>query len=193
MQTRLKFDRGFYFVQVPEPKFDISAENVEELIDNEMQRDGNEWHITIITAKEFSKTIVPEIMKRHNIIKKEAERVARGIVLERFNNEIKSNPKNLGLGRVILGENVAYFIVIEWKEVQEFRKSLELDEKDFHITVAFGSEGDIHNVPKDKTTLVKSSENESIKRFVKHVVEEDKDKKMKDLTLGAAWDQLYKN
>lgn len=173
MQTRLKWDRGFFFVQVPEPKFDISADNADELMKNKLQRDGKEWHITIITSNEFNKIVVPFYIKQHSLTRKDAEKVARFAIIERFNHEIQSNPKELGLGKVEVGNNVAYFVVIDWKEIQNFRKSFELDKKDLHITVAFGEDGDIHGVPKDKSSII-SPLNENIKTFITKVIKTHK-------------------
>ena len=187
MQSKIKYDRGFFFVQVRPPDFEIPDENADKLINNKLQRDCKEWHITIITAKEFN-NIVKQFVEKHRVTKREAESAARISIIERFNNEIKSNPKELGVGKVEVGENVAYFVVIEWEEVQEFRKSFGLDEKDFHVTLGFGEDGDIHDVPKGKDSLVKLNE---LKNFISKVLE--RNKKIEDVTMQSNWDQLYKN
>jgi hypothetical protein len=67
--------------------------------------------------------------------------------------------EDLGLGKVTVGKNSAWFKVVEWKSAGSFRQKLELPEKDYHITIGFIL-NDIHSVPKNKETLVKKeSEN----------------------------------
>lgn len=187
-QQKIKYDRGFFFVQVSRPNFEIPDNNAEELENNKLERDGKEWHITIITAKEFNKIIVKQLVEKYKITKKEAEKAACISIIERFNNEIKSKPKELGVGKIEIGENVAYFVVVEWKEVQSFRKSFELAEKDFHITLGFGRDGDIHSAPKGKDSLVKLDE---LKSFISKVLERNKNTER--LTIKSNWDQLYNN
>lgn len=70
---------------------------------------------------------------------------------------IPGTPKVLGIGSVTQGDNQAYFDVVEWPECQAWRASLGLEPKDLHVTAGF-KESDIHGVPKDRTTLLSSSD-----------------------------------
>ena len=58
-----------------------------------------------------------------------------------------------GLGSIKQGSNSVFYLVINWQWAQDFRKSLGLEHKDLHCTLAF-SENDIFDSPKDISTLL---------------------------------------
>lgn len=56
---------------------------------------------------------------------------------------------NHGLGRVVDEDgDFALFQVYEWEWVQQYRKTLDLPQKDCHVTLAFSGVSDIHGYPK---------------------------------------------
>uniref|UniRef100_A0A6B2L9F1 Swiss Army Knife 2H phosphoesterase domain-containing protein n=1 Tax=Arcella intermedia TaxID=1963864 RepID=A0A6B2L9F1_9EUKA len=66
--------------------------------------------------------------------------------------QIKSHPTFLGVGRVRKGEDVSYFVVAEWAEFALLRQSLSLKPLNLHVSLGF-KPNDIHDIPKDKTTI----------------------------------------
>lgn len=60
----------------------------------------------------------------------------------------------LGIGKVEEENNEAWFIVLDSKEANEYRRSLGLPPKDFHVTLGFDRK-DIHNQSKGTETLQK--------------------------------------
>ncbi len=102
------------------------------LTSNQQKRDNNTYHITILGPQELKK------------LNKQIETPF-----------FKTDPKLIGLGSVNEGmENQAYFIVVDWGEVQKYRNWLGLNNRDLHITIGFTVK-DINNVKKDKSTLIK--------------------------------------
>ena len=45
-------------------------------------------------------------------------------------------------------DSIAFFKTVEWPAAQKLRKSYGLPEKDFHITLGIGDNGDVHGVDK---------------------------------------------
>lgn len=98
-------------------------------------RDGEgHYHITVLSPMEFS------------VLKKE------GKSFKDFNLEGK--PRFLGIGKAQKDSNVAYYIVVDFPEVDEYREKLNLPKKDLHITIGF-MDKDVHGVKKDASTLIK--------------------------------------
>jgi len=59
----------------------------------------------------------------------------------------------MGVGNVTQDTNSVYYLVIKWQWAQDFRKSLGLENKDLHCTMAF-KENDIFGVSKDISTMI---------------------------------------
>ncbi len=60
----------------------------------------------------------------------------------------------VGLGRVFKREEEVFFVVAESLEMDNLRKQVGLPKRDFHVTLGFKN-GDIHDVIKNRTTLIK--------------------------------------
>ena len=110
----------------------VGEEKYNLLTSNQQKRDHNTYHMTILSPQELK------------ILNKQIETPV-----------FKTEPKFIGLGSVNSGmENQVYFIVVDWKEIQEYRNWLSLPDKDLHITLGFTIK-DIFGVKKNKSTLVK--------------------------------------
>lgn len=92
------------------------------LASNRKKRDGEKYHMTFLNVGEYNKAKKPTI---DSIIEIEL----------------------LGVGKATDDTSVAYYIVCNCLEGQKIRESLELSEKDFHITLGFDPR-DVHGVPK---------------------------------------------
>lgn len=105
----------------------------EERLRCELHRGKNEYHVTLLSPNEMGKAKkqvnIPEIV-------------------------VEEQPKALGLGKVCKDGEDVLFVVIDWEWGQQFRASLGLPKRDFHITVAWTGMGDIHNVCKDSSVLI---------------------------------------
>lgn len=118
------FKHNYIFLKVKRPA--LSAEDEKLLIG---LKNRGEYHITIINKKEVA-DLPPNIFE----------------VDQRY--EITGEPIYRGLGRVIDGDNIVYFIVIDWPEAQKFRSNFGLAPVDLHITMGF-TRSDIHGVRKN--------------------------------------------
>ena len=66
-----------------------------------------------------------------------------------------TTPTYLGVGRASMdGHGEVLFEVVQWDRLNEIRYSVDLDDKDFHATLAWTGENDIHGVSKGKDTLI---------------------------------------
>lgn len=102
---------------------------------NKDERDGDgQYHITVISPMEY-----PSLKKKGTT--------------SLIGDSIDGKPKFLGLGKAEKGENTSYYIVVEFPEANELRKSIGLKEKDFHVTLGFNKK-DVHDIPKDKSTII---------------------------------------
>lgn len=101
----------------------------------ELSRGMNDFYATIISPSEMKKT---------KFMKTPSGKNPKTIVID-------GEPTVKGVGRLIDTDSnkEAIFMVIEWEEAQEFRKSLGLEPKDFHVTLAFKND-DIHDQRKNE-------------------------------------------
>lgn len=124
----------------------------EELKQNRINRDGTEnFHVTVIGPPEVRKIIDDLVVSGEAPSKGKAKKLAKQKILDAAES-LMSDWIDLGLGKAA-GHEV-YFRVINWPSAQQLRNEFGLPEKDFHITIGFGPEGDIHGVPKDSSTLL---------------------------------------
>jgi len=113
--------------------------NVDELkvkrLFYEISRGQNDFYTTIISPSEMKKT---------RFMKTPHGKNPKSII-------IGGEPIVKGVGRLLdtHTNKEVIFMVIEWNEAQEFRKSLELEPKDFHVTLAFKND-DIHDQRKNE-------------------------------------------
>ena len=82
-------------------------------------------------------------------VRAELEKAAAGLELSYAIGDTKSVE---GPGDGSVGEkgsdSIAFFKTVEWPAAQKLRKSYDKPEKDFHITLGIGDNGDVHGVDK---------------------------------------------
>jgi len=67
--------------------------------------------------------------------------------------KLTTRPKYLGIGMVQAdGGKEAYYVVVEWKEINEVRQRYKLPVLDLHVTLAFTG-ADVHGVSKGPETV----------------------------------------
>eukprot|EP01099_Mayorella_cantabrigiensis_P005646 TRINITY_DN4584_c0_g1_i1.p1 TRINITY_DN4584_c0_g1~~TRINITY_DN4584_c0_g1_i1.p1 ORF type:complete len:176 (-),score=23.18 TRINITY_DN4584_c0_g1_i1:11-538(-) len=121
-------------------------------IENQMNRDCGQHHLTVVTKKEFA-DLAPNAKSNPQESHK---------IMTLFSNLI-ADWQILGLGRVTepyqttngkTDINEAYFLVVDWPAANQVRQNeLKLTPKDFHITLGF-KYSDIHSISKDQSTLI---------------------------------------
>ena len=127
---------------------EILGENeAEALFENRRKRDGDKAHITLAGPPDAKKA-VDNLADRDGISKGEAERRIKTLAAEGVPDSFRVK----GVGKAESGGKVAYFLVVDWPEGRAWRESVGLDPdgQDFHITLGFGPEGDVHSVPKNR-------------------------------------------
>ena len=122
---------------------EILGDQFDKFRDNQVKRDGGEFHITVLNVPEY------------NFLSKE-----NGI--DKFINSLDSimkvdidDVKLMGLGKAQRNENSSYFVVVQSELLTEVRKKYDLEPKDFHITLGFDPK-DVHGVRKNE--ILKLSE-----------------------------------
>lgn len=125
----------------------LGEAEAQSLIDNRVKRDGDKAHITLLGPPDAKKAIAL-MAERDGISKGEAEKKLKELAKE----GVAENFTAKGLGKAESGGKTAYFVVVSWPGGEAFRESLGLDPdgQDFHITVGFGDNGDVHGVPKNR-------------------------------------------
>ena len=107
-----------------------------EYIQNQINRDGDHHHITLILKNELG----PD---------QDAQQIIEDMkILPNYNKFIC-----IGLGRVKKGDDEVYYDVVMWPTGNFIRRKLGLKSKDLHITLGFKNK-DIHDVPKNLTTIL---------------------------------------
>lgn len=111
---------------------DILGEDYKKYTDNQKVRDGNQYHITVINVAETNKLIgelgVDDFLET--------------IQVENIHIDFR------GLGTANRGVSRAFFIVVDSPQLHKVRASLNLNEKDFHITLGFNPK-DVFGVRKN--------------------------------------------
>lgn len=110
----------------------LSEPSYELLRENKKIRDGNEYHITVIDPVE-AKSCFSGMLS--------------GIRVQEHCFTV------LGLGTVRYAEKESWYVIVESASAKEFRASLNLAPKDFHITLGFNP-SDIYDQSKGRNTLV---------------------------------------
>ena len=127
-----------------------------ELIKKRVERDGEEHHITLITKKELE--IILLQLKEYDKEKYDSIKITHvaSFLMKLFVSSVKNDWFDVGLGRVVDGDNEAFFVVVSFDSLNDWRRNvLGLDFRDIHITLGFQT-CDIHNQKKDKSTLVEN-------------------------------------
>ena len=147
---------GYLGWEVPADK--VSLDGVDQkYIDNRIARDGEDsFHITIITPPEV-RAIIKKLRAEGGLTGGQAKKVAKEKLLSdaaklELSYTIGDTKSVEGQGDGSVGEkgsdSVAFFKVVEWPAAQALRKDYGLPEKDFHITLGIGDNGDVHGVDK---------------------------------------------
>lgn len=125
----------------------LDEAEAEALFENRRKRDGDKAHITLANPSDAKKA-VSNLAARDGISKGEAERRIKALAAEGVPDTFRVK----GVGKAESGGKVAYFLVVDWPEGRAWRESIGLDPdgQDFHITLGFGPEGDVHGVPKNR-------------------------------------------
>lgn len=97
-------------------------------------RDGDKYHLTILTPQEYR--LVDQNVIDHYI---------------GLNVELNL----LGLGCAKNGKNEAFYIVVSCIAASNLRKDLNLESRDFHITLGFYPK-DVYDQSKDQSTLIET-------------------------------------
>jgi len=124
-----------------------SNEKFETLISNQARRDrreGSEYthHITVISVMEYN-----QLMKNDPKDFQERINTIKSLDIEDLDFE--------GVGKAERDGNIAYFVVVESPILDEFRSSLGLEPKDFHVTLGFDKK-DVFGVRKNQVLKKKT-------------------------------------
>lgn len=93
--------------------------------DNQKNRDGGKFHITVINVAEYNRLL--EEMGMDNFVNS----------LEMVFDYEADDIQLLGLGKAEKAGNIAYFVVVRSLKLAAIRKRYNLPEQDFHITLGF--------------------------------------------------------
>lgn len=134
MFAKLTFDSALNYLKLEMP-LQTAWHEFAQSLEVDPLLDRGEAHITVITPPELRMLVKDGFIAPNELCISSADL------------------KLIGLGRQTKDKNAVYFVVVEWESAQNYRKSIGLPRQDFHITVAF-RKSDIHNLPKDRTTLI---------------------------------------
>jgi len=170
--------RGKDSFEKPTIKGNIDVERVKCMI----MRGRDEFHITTFTPKEvkYLKTIIPlddgvaycdidvccesaniRINSETHYCKecspididltghKNAFQAIKSILQKE-----ESKPTCMGVGKASANGEQVLFEVVKWDKIKEIRNDLNLDDKDFHSTLAWTGINDIQGIPKGHDTLI---------------------------------------
>lgn len=143
-EVELKFIKDSYFgIDVPPSSIKDYEKKLKKYLGDEYEtykknkdeRDGSSrYHITIISSSEYRE------LKKNNL---------ENLIVD----SIDGKPELLGIGMATNNEDVAYYVVVQFKEGNDLRASLGLKEKDFHVTLGFKNK-DVHNTSKNEDTII---------------------------------------
>jgi hypothetical protein len=111
----------------------ILGEDYDEYVKYQQDRDRGHYHCTVLNVADLNK--VTKDLSKVEII--------NNIIGTKVNDF-----KLIGLGSVERQGNKAYFLVVRSEQMQDIRRSLKLDEIDFHITLGFKYK-DVHGLRKN--------------------------------------------
>lgn len=116
---------------------DHLGDSCEEYVQNQQNRDGGSYHITLINTIDYNGLI-------------------NRIGLDKFTTTIQNilkypvtDLKFMGLGKAQRNDNVSYFVVVESEQLDSIVDHFGLPEKDFHVTLGFRHK-DVHGVRKNE-------------------------------------------
>eukprot|EP01084_Bolivina_argentea_P148961 260315_1 len=136
----------------------------QHFIKNRTKRDGNHFHLTLLTQDEMKKVISD---LSFNSKDKKID-----YIISKANKDLKltsTSKKNMihllsfGIGKANAHKSTTYYCIILWPETLRFRRNLKLSNNTFypHITIGFAP-NDLHNVNKSiSTRLPTQNDNEN--------------------------------
>lgn len=125
----------------------------EDYIKKREQRDGEHHHITLVNKKELESIV--EKLKIEDSVKYSSinfKHIASTLMKD-ISNQVKNDWIEKGLGKLVDQDNEAFFVVVSWESLNNWRKARGLAPRDFHITLGFKT-ADIHDKPKDESSLI---------------------------------------
>ena len=126
----------------------ISINFGENYVKNQISRDKNLFHITVINAAEYG-FIEKNFPDKIEIIKQNLN--------SSFNCFFHGIGKVEALVKKSENKNTAFFAIIENSALDHFREKINLKKHHFHLTIGFDKK-DVHGVNKDKSTCIVSPE-----------------------------------
>jgi len=142
LSSRLKAKKGgsYYGLSIPEESIqqylkvwrnEIGNDLAQEMEEAKINRDGGyHFHITALSPKET----------------RSLKKKGQNIDLPDFSVALT------GIGSVSDNDKEAWFITADSKEIDEYRRGLELPKHNLHITIGFKN-GDVHTKSKDSSSL----------------------------------------
>lgn len=103
---------------------------------NQISRDGNAFHLTIISPGEFDKTIEKIFLDS-----------------EFIENNFQVDLRFIGVGQAKKNDDTAFYVVVISNKLDDIRIFAGLNPRDFHVTLAF-YDRDVHGVCKNSSTLI---------------------------------------
>ena len=104
---------------------DIVGDDYDEFVKLKEDRDGANYHITVINVMDYNK-------------------LSKEIGVDKFVNSLDpifkypvDDLRLLGIGRAQRNENIAFFTICQSEKLQAIRNRFELADHDFHITLGF--------------------------------------------------------
>lgn len=129
-----------------ELQFYLSANGLDNYIQNQTNRDKNSFHVTLINAADFGyiQKNSPEKLEIINSnLHLDFDMFFHGI--GKAEGFVRKNPE----------KQTAYFAVLENPLLDSFREQLSLKKHDFHLTLGFENK-DVHGVAKNRSTIIAS-------------------------------------
>jgi hypothetical protein len=112
-----------------------------DFIQNQQNRDHQQYHITIINAMQLGK------LKKHN------PEDLNKILKEYLDKIFEISTDGIGLAIDSKKQSQAWFVVCQNTELTQLREKLLLPPQDFHITLAF-DKSDVFGQPKDNSSII---------------------------------------
>lgn len=140
------------YVGLQGPTVDYYASQYLSRVDPDWQamrrdRDGAEHHITLVSRAEL------EGLALATTGAKKVDKSFVSDLLWQFVCDVKNDWAVVGFGGISQVDTQVRYVVVDWPSANLWRQSVGLNKAHFHITLGF-SKCDVHDVPKDKSTLM---------------------------------------
>ncbi len=114
-------------------------DKINTLRDNKKRRDGDDYHLTLLSVPEYGYFLKNDKQSKDDILKDLFSKDINDLVFE-------------GVGKAVKNSNEAHYIVVNSEGLNAFRTNIGLSEKDLHITLGF-DEKDVFGVDKGKGSI----------------------------------------